>query len=485
MSGAIASIALHLRPDMPYLMHDVALVLKARLGCQIHAYVSSKDQLDFYQAQNESGAYLSITVQRYPLQAIDDVLPPEAELVATARQNEAWLGLTYNLLAVGNRHFGRGFSLLGSGHSRSRYFQASDYRHLLHGYNQFFRFWKQETESKNLNLFLGGPSELTKFARACGLPFRGLFGSRHKSYHYWGLDEFQSSPALETRYSTLVAKNEEGEVMTEPYTLAKQYGRRAKASAAFARMAKDILVKSLKVMKWRALGFEKGRGYFLRDDIAYFLRYRRDWRLLTGPATRKNADLEGRPFVFFPLQTEPETSIHVRSPEHFFQHEAIVSLARDLPAGWRLAVKETPFGVGRRPDGFYERLQALKNVVLLNIEERGFDVIGGATAVATIVGTAGFEAAALGKPVISFGCHNIYNFLPHVFVVKDNTRLREQLALALVDQFDHAAAALAGRRFVRAVTETSFDLGAHVYQRKNVHTAEEIRSCVDGLLATL
>lgn len=485
MTEAINAVAMNLRPDMPYLMPAIARELKARLGCQIHAYVGSKDGLAAYQAHVADGLFDSLSAVRYPLRAIDDVLPSESDLVNTARQYEAKLGVAYNLLALGNRHFGRGYALLGSGHTRSRYSEASDYRHLLHGYNQLFRFWEQEFENRNIDLVIGGTSEVAKYARAGRVPFRGLFGSRHKSYHYWGLDEFQGTPAIEARYSALAATDQIGEVMAEPYAQVQQYVPRARANASLLNTAKNMLLTILRIVKWRALGIEKGRGYFLRDYLTHFIRYRRDWQRLSGSAVRTSTDLEGQPFVFFPLQTEPETSIHVRSPEHFFQHEAIVSLARDLPAGWRLAVKETPFGVGRRPEGFYEHVRALKNVVLLDIDERGFDVISRARAVATIVGTAGYEAAALGKPVISFGCHNVYNFLPHVFEVESGRQLREKLTEALSDDFDNAAAVLAGRRFIRAITETSFDLGPNAYHRKNIHTKEEIHACVDGLLATL
>ena len=50
-------------------------------------------------------------------------------------------------------------------------------------------------------------------------------------------------------------------------------------------------------------------------------------------------DLEGKRFIFFPLSTEPE-SLQTLSPEYFYQLAFITSIARDLPVGVYLVVKE-------------------------------------------------------------------------------------------------------------------------------------------------
>lgn len=470
---------------MPTLLRDIAVELKARLGCAVHGYAGSPDQVGFFVGQNADGVYDTITEAASPLRALGERLPPRGEIVATARGYEEKLGCTYNRLAVGNRHFGRGYALLGPGHPRSRYSERSRYLHLLHGFNRVFQFWESEIAAKRLDLVLGASTELALIARAHQVPYRGLFGARHRNLHYWGHDEFCAAPAVEARYRALVEAGADGLDITEPYALATQNHERMAAGTTLPRTLARIGVHGLKVMKWRTLGYEKGRGYYYRDEAALMLRRWRDWRRLNGPDVRRLAALGDARFVFFPLQTEPETSIHQGSPEHFFQHAALAALARDLPAGHLLAVKETPFGIGRRPPGFYDQVAALKNVVWLAVDERGFDVVKRADAVATIVGTAGFEAAALGKPVISFGRHNSYGFLPHVFVVGDEARLKDIVAEALSPGFDHGAAARAGRRFVRAVADTSFDLGAYDYRTKGNHTPEAVRTCVDHLLATL
>jgi hypothetical protein len=189
------------------------------------------------------------------------------------------------------------------------------------------------------------------------------------------------------------------------------------------------------------------------------IRQWRSNRFLTSAKVSKLKDIAGKKFVFFPLHTEPESALQRTSPEYFFQLAAIASLARDLPADHLLVVKETYEIRGRRPDDFYDQIREFKNVVLLDMLELGLEVVKQSRAVATITGTAGMEAAVLGIPVVTFGRHNIYNFLPHVHVVRRDEELRPALRAALDDGLDRNRTALDGARFLAALKASSFDLG--------------------------
>ena len=93
-------------------------------------------------------------------------------------------------------------------------------------------------------------------------------------------------------------------------------------------------------------------------------------------------------------------------------------LSRDLPADYKILVKEHLFAIGRRPNNFYNQIKELKNVLMADPLEYGIN-LNNASAVLVVVGTSGWEAAAMGIPVISFTKHNSYNFLDHVFTVKE------------------------------------------------------------------
>jgi len=117
-----------------------------------------------------------------------------------------------------------------------------------------------------------------------------------------------------------------------------------------------------------------------------------------------------RPALFVPLHYQPELSTAPLGGVFNDQPLMIELLARHLPAGWRIFVKEhrAVFDPQLRGDfcrarGFYERLAAIANVQLVPIEDASFEYIDNCRAVASVTGTAGWEALLRGKPSMVFG----------------------------------------------------------------------------------
>ena len=48
-------------------------------------------------------------------------------------------------------------------------------------------------------------------------------------------------------------------------------------------------------------------------------------------------------YIYFPLTTEPEVAMHSLAEDFFFQLSAINMLSRDLPANFKVVVKEHLF----------------------------------------------------------------------------------------------------------------------------------------------
>ena len=117
--------------------------------------------------------------------------------------------------------------------------------------------------------------------------------------------------------------------------------------------------------------------------------------------------------MFFPLHFEPELSILLLAPYDTDQINIVKRLARSLPVGMYVYVKEHPQMAPFRPRSFYKEIKKIPNLRLLRPEITGFDVISHANLVAIITGAAGWEASLLGKPVITFG-EVFYNALPSV-----------------------------------------------------------------------
>ena len=108
-------------------------------------------------------------------------------------------------------------------------------------------------------------------------------------------------------------------------------------------------------------------------------------------------------FAYFPLSVQPEISTNLWAPMFSNLFELIRQIAISLPSGIKLVVKEHPYMIGRRTKKYYEKLQSLPNVKVINPNILTNDVINNIKCelVTVVSGTTGFEAALL-KKVIQF-----------------------------------------------------------------------------------
>ncbi len=454
-------VGLRLRSAVRFFALELARELKNRYGSEVYGYCNSADEKVLYESLNSQGVFSAIIDASHTKKvAAAEALPDSAELVATARAFERRLGTTFNFLSVSNRHFGRGYALGGFYHPRSRISENSTYDHLLHNWNTTLAFWDEEFRNRGLTLLIDGSQEASIVARLHGVPTRIMAGSRYKNFHYWAWNEYYENPEFEAAFR----KQEDAELgdIRSPYNShianRTQFIKDIKPGRLLMRAGTEVLRHAW----WRYKGYAKAKGYYLSENLAYFARVHSEWRRLNRTKLVSLRELDGVPYVYYPLHVEPETALQGISPEYFYQLSAIAALARDLPAGYRLAVKETFGAVGRRPRDFYAQIAEFKHVVMLEPMEMGIECVRNAKAVATISGTAGFEGAVMGRPVVTFGRHNIYNFLPHVHVIEDETQLRDRLDHSLF-RHDPSAAQKDGSRFLAAIVARSFDMRNYSY----------------------
>ena len=485
MNNPLASIALSARSETRLFTLELVRLLKEKHGSTVHLYCSGPQETSFYKERNRDGLLASINDADVLLPSALRTDLDEQSVVAQARKLEARIGCTYNMLAVANRHLGRGYALGGFHHPRSRASQGSTYVQMLHSYNEELAFWDREFREKGISLVLNGGKEAACMARAQGLPYRVLAGARYKNYHYWAWNEFYENPAIETAYQDgRLASVEEIEIR-EPYLSHVVTRSRFMQGTNLAGLAKNLLLTTARHGYWYVRGYKKAKGYYLREKLKYHFRQWQHYRRLRRLALVKLNALRVKRFVFYPLHLEPEASLQVLSPEYFYQLSSIAAVSRDLPAGVLLAVKETFSAIGRRPDNFYEQIAEFKNVVMMDPMDLGVDVIRHAAAVVSINGTAGFEAAAIGKPVIAFGRHNIFGFLPHVKVVAEESQLRECLREALTGAIDPEVARADGRRFLQAVVSCSFDMKQYDYVHLDRFDRQTVGDACDALCQSL
>jgi hypothetical protein len=457
-AGAIfRDVAVQISAKTRDILLAVAAELCAKHGARIHLYTRGPEEARFFTSWEGEKCWDSVTDAAIVPQAILETRIDEAETFTRARRLEQTIGRTINELTFAHRHLGRGYFLGGFRHPHAATYDDASYLQTVYAYVRQLEFWERQFDERGLTLLLRGDNVAQAVAASRQVPARFLIGSRYRSLWFWASDQYQTNPLLPAAWAG--AKAARTFAVTETYS-----GARAK-QVEFAdwvklrRLPFHTAYAALTMAYWRLRGRQKGRAYNFWDYVSWPVRQYWGLRATKRWFSTRLDDLEGRPFVYFPMHKEPEESFLLRSPEYFSQHAAIASLSRAMPAGTLLAVKENSFSIARRPRDFYQQIAALKNVVLLGVNESGVECVRRATAVATITGSAGIEGAGMGKPVVLFSRHLPITMLPHVQTVTDEADLPDILRRALSPDFNRAQAELDGQRFLKALTDASFDLG--------------------------
>ena len=131
-------------------------------------------------------------------------------------------------------------------------------------------------------------------------------------------------------------------------------------------------------------------------------------------------------FAYFPLQVEPERNVLLGAPFYTNQLELIEKIAKSLPAGWKLYVKEHPSMRSKnwRKTADYKQIIDMPNVKLIHTSISPEEIMQKCSLVFTIGGTTAFDVSFYGKPSILFSevmysglswVHRSYNMeeLPH------------------------------------------------------------------------
>jgi len=134
------------------------------------------------------------------------------------------------------------------------------------------------------------------------------------------------------------------------------------------------------------------------------------------------------PFVYFPLHVPNDSQITIRNPQFYDQEFLARYIARCLPVGYKLYVKEHP---GSSLSIRAKRLLLEEeNVVLCNPKINSHDLIQRAEAVIIINSTVGFEALHYFKPVVVIGNWTLKG-TGVTFDVKDLSELSRAIRQAL------------------------------------------------------
>ena len=142
--------------------------------------------------------------------------------------------------------------------------------------------------------------------------------------------------------------------------------------------------------------------------------------------TKKN--IVNEPFVYFPLQLEPERTLLIPAPYFSNQLEVIKNIAKALPIDYKLLVKEHPMQKVRawRDIKYYKEILELQNVELIHPSITNEEMIKKCKIVITATGTGGLEAALYEKPSIVLADVN-YQTLPSVHRITNFEELYKKI----------------------------------------------------------
>lgn len=159
---------------------------------------------------------------------------------------------------------------------------------------------------------------------------------------------------------------------------------------------------------WFGLGRSRQQPFYELKRVLRQYRFQRDIAK-AFPRKRKLMpsvlnDLQ-KPFVYFPLHLQPEmTTSALARPGYDSQLRVIEDILRVLPEGWRLLLKENPKQDWRqRSPAFFACISSDPRVYLLDRKTPSKQVISRCSVLATVSGTAGWEALRMQKPVLLFG----------------------------------------------------------------------------------
>jgi hypothetical protein len=300
-------------------------------------------------------------------------------------------------------------------------------------YLRLVRYFHDFFKNKKIDLFLSeflphsGP-EVTAYWVAKSLDIPTVFGyfTPATTYQYFMSDYRDPKPELDSIIESLRKKYKVDELSFRPATnreLArlmapsseqkipfvgdfKKLDSIAKQSLEFKQIPMDFALSRIteifhpgrKKKWWEVVSIRLIDVFFKRN---FKLRLEAYYNLA---CIKPNYEAN---YIYVTLHLQPEASSEPIGEFFGTQQMAVEMLAGCVPEGWLVYVKEHNRLTDHnyRPIRFFENLNALPNVRLIDRSTSTFELIEHSKAVASISSTAGWEGLFKGKPFLMFGYH--------------------------------------------------------------------------------
>lgn len=215
---------------------------------------------------------------------------------------------------------------------------------------------------------------------------------------------------------------------------------------------KFILSGRTKNYKNRYFNYGKTRLRYITVKISNFLN--KKYRTYFINKNFKRTFEEKRPFVYFPLHFEPERVLLIDAQFYTNQISIIENIAKSLPVGYELYVKEHPAMkiVGWRNILFYKQIMKLPNAKLIHPSVSSEELIKKCSLVTTIAGTTAQEAAFYKKPALVF-TEQIFSSISSIYKLKKIEELPDVIRSLLNKDVDTSSL----EKFIDLIDKNTFE----------------------------
>ena len=199
----------------------------------------------------------------------------------------------------------------------------------------------------------------------------------------------------------------------------------------FMKILRQLLVRTLRILK---PPIKKTNMIYSQSKIRALaiklLHYHYDFILADRYdsilRSAKCSGLSSEKTVYFPLQYQPEASTHAFGGVYEDQIIALEWVSAFIPPDWKILTKEHPnrSSMHCRGELFIQRLLNVPKVELINPDVVSKELIDTCSVVATVNGSAGWEAIRRMKPVIAFG-NAWYKTFPGVYHYDEIVRFED------------------------------------------------------------
>ena len=168
-------------------------------------------------------------------------------------------------------------------------------------------------------------------------------------------------------------------------------------------------------------------------------------------------------YVYFPLQTQPEATLDIRSVPFGNQIETARLVAMALPGDLTLVAKDHPTMFGKRPPSYLEKVARSPNVKLVDYRIPTEQVLRGARLLVSTSGTTLAEAAYMRIPAIQLGHLGTTAALPNVHCHQELTTIDQKIGELLSLDLGGEAYRRRLSNYVAAAYDTGFDFNLYGY----------------------